>query len=333
MVLHKNRALRDYIKIDRTRVKTHFQTGPSKHLLCELLRKVSGKALEMIYQQINLAAEPTNVACKGAFTATWGLPCRHTLVPFLRHRRPIPMALIHRQWHLDCLSFLQPIPAANGGNNGNEVEDSENGGDDDDHHDLGASDPESTTDDDDSDDRDGGNNRVPHEAPPKGVRRNLGSLPPGMRPSASMAAIIERHEANLPEDAVVKRIAETISNGARAMNEGQRLTLLSRLDTFLAQDFGDIQRPATITQGRGRPKGSSQAMSSTVRNLSHFEIAEQDGNPRKRPRCGKCHRTGHNSRTCSDDGATREAPVASGSGSSSSLTALQQIQSSSDEEE
>jgi hypothetical protein len=56
-----------------------------------------------------------------------------------------------------------------------------------------------------------------------------------------------------------------------------------------------LENPAT-SRTQGRPVGTrNQSQRSMQRDPSAFELVE-----RERRRCGKCHQTGHNSRTCSN---------------------------------
>jgi hypothetical protein len=38
--------------------------------------------------------------CLGAFTQTYGLPCKHVLKTYIERSAPIPLDSIHPQWHL-----------------------------------------------------------------------------------------------------------------------------------------------------------------------------------------------------------------------------------------
>ncbi|CAG8726243.1 12741_t:CDS:2 [Cetraspora pellucida] len=71
-----------------------------------------------------------------------------------------------------------------------------------------------------------------------------------------------------------------------------------------------FQGPVTVVQNpqiqhvRGRPVGTKNTQSSTQRDLSTFEL---DDSGRQIRKCGVCHRTRHNSRTCPNNREQNEA--------------------------
>ncbi|GAB0139084.1 putative transposase [Epichloe bromicola] len=68
---------------------------------------VSHEALRKVEAQRKRLQQDKLPTCTGVFSATLGLPCAHTIEPFLREERPLQLQHFHTHWHLQREGNLQ----------------------------------------------------------------------------------------------------------------------------------------------------------------------------------------------------------------------------------
>ena len=83
---------------DKASIPHHHKLDIMEPLLC----KISKNALNRIYEQYKESSDLNlGDSCTGAFTRSFGLPCKHVIKEKIQQSEKLQLNDVHPQWHLD----------------------------------------------------------------------------------------------------------------------------------------------------------------------------------------------------------------------------------------
>ena len=91
------------IKTESDKINTPLHVKRTPFL--NVIGKISQYVLNLMHNHLTAAHDPV---CTGSFTATYGLPCAHTLKSLIEREMDFDLALVHKQWHLPANDI--PVP-------------------------------------------------------------------------------------------------------------------------------------------------------------------------------------------------------------------------------